>query len=406
MKWFILVIGLLYFEYSYADEWTFSNPIVVSQAKKGVFYHLDASSRRSIAVSDEIIAVAWEDNRSGMPQIYIALKKASDKKFQKAIKISDAGSAYEPCIIGLNDGRFIIGWEANKQLWLRVVSEKTPGKITRLTSNDARQVVLNVMPGNKVIAAWAERRGKAYQIHYAKLQLSKTSVNVVNPVLVDKSVEKSNDKSIDKYKAKADQAYPSLYQSSKGTVVAWEDRRFGNTQIFTAFAGPGEPFSPHRVLNDFRPSRIARFGNGTGAMRVTLDGNSSLVLATWLDKRDFEGGYDVYAAISKDGGATFGNDELVQDMFGENTPQWHNSGAVSHDKKMVSVWDDTRDEISHLWFSERLAGEWTTDAGLTENDESKETHAVLVFDSRNQLHVAYVEYLKTGTRIMYLMGHR
>lgn len=394
MRRLIFAIGLLIVQNCFANEWQFSKPIVVSQANKGVYQHLDASSRRAIAISNKMVAVTWEDNSNGVPEIYVALKSISDQSFIRSFKVSETGPAYEPCIVGLNDGRFIIAWEADKRIWFRVISETLKGNVSRVTKNDSRQVVLYVMPENNVIAAWAEKREKVYQIYYAKIKLNKASVNLTDAILVDKS------------KVKADQAYPSLYQSNKGTVVAWEDRRFGNTQIFTAFAKPGGKFSPHRVLNDFRPSRIARFGNGSGAMRVTISGNTATVLATWLDKRDFEGGYDVYAAMSEDGGETFSDDELVQDMFGENIPQWHNSGAVSHDNKMVSVWDDTRDEMSRLWFSERVEGKWTEDISLTENDEAKETHPVFAFDSKGQIHIAYIHRIKNSTRILYLMGHR
>lgn len=381
--------------FSCAEEWQFSNPIIVADSAENVFYHIDASSRRAIAVSDKMIAIVWEDNRSGTPHIYAAVKTNSAKSFQQPIKISKKGPAYEPGITALNDGRFIIGWEADDHLWLRVLTNNTLGEARKLTKNFSRQIALHASPGNKLVAVWAEKREKAYQIHFAQLEVKNQVVSAVKPVLVDNT------------KVDADQLYPSVYQSGTGTVVGWEDRRHGNTRIFTAYTSNNEQFTPHRLLNDFRPSRIPRFGQGTGAMRISMDGNGqSLVLASWLDKRDFEGGYDVYAALSEDGGKNFAKDELAQDMFGENTPQWHNTAAVSNDGKLVIAWDDTRDGLSNVYMSERINGVWSADVNLTDSDEINEAHPVICFDDKGSLHIAYIERHQAGSRIMYRQGIR
>lgn len=381
--------------YCWAEEWQFSNPVIVSDSAENVFHHIDASSRRAIAVSDKTIAIVWEDNRSGTPHIYAALKTISAKTFQQPIKISAKGPAYEPGITALNDGRFIIGWEADDHLWLRVLTNNALGEARKLTNNFSRQIALHATLANKLVAVWAEKRKKAYQIHFTKLEVKNQEVSAVKPLLVDNT------------KVDADQLYPSVYQSRSGTVVGWEDRRHGNTRIFTAYSTNDKQFTPHRLLNDFRLSRIPRFGQGTGAMRISMDGNGqSQVLASWLDKRDFEGGYDVYAALSEDGGKNFTKNELAQDMFGENTPQWHNTAAVSNDGKLVIAWDDTRDGLSNVYMSERINSVWSADMSLTETDEINETHPVICFDNKGSLHIAYIERRKAGSRIMYMQGIR
>ena len=141
-------------------------------------------------------------------------------------------------------------------------------------------------------------------------------------------------------------------------------------------------------------------------MRISLGGdNKKLVAASWLDKRDFEGGYDVYAAVSEDGGKTFGTDELVQDMFGENTPQWHNAIAVSNKGQIVVTWDDTRDGLPRIWLSERRHGNWSADTAINDPEEEiKESHPVICFDSLGRLHIAYVQQGKNLNRIIYIMG--
>lgn len=119
-----------------------------------------------------------------------------------------------------------------------------------------------------------------------------------------------------------DQQYPSIAVTTAGTTVGWEDRRYGHTRLFTSFATPGNDFGPLRQLNQLKARRSTSFGNGTGAMRVVLasDGRDRNI-ASWLDKRDFTEGYDVYSSLSVDGGVTFIGNEKVEDMLGTNLPQ-------------------------------------------------------------------------------------
>ena len=53
-----------------AAAWEFSGRIVVTRdSKPGLFHHLDSAGRKNIAVSGNRIAVVWEDNQDGSPQI-------------------------------------------------------------------------------------------------------------------------------------------------------------------------------------------------------------------------------------------------------------------------------------------------------------------------------------------------
>ena len=145
---------------SSAEEWQFTKPVIVTETKENVFHHLDASSRRAIAVSNNTIAIVWEDNRSGTPHIYVAVTKVSESVFQKPIKVSQAGPAYEPGIVALNDGRFVIGWEAENHVWLRVLKDHDLGEISALTQNRSRQIALDVTADNRLVAVWAEQINK------------------------------------------------------------------------------------------------------------------------------------------------------------------------------------------------------------------------------------------------------
>ena len=367
----------------------FSQPITVTTAKPGVFHHFESSGRTSIAVANETVGIVWEDNRSGTPQIYVAFKHKTAQTFSAPVQISPTGPAYEPAITSINNS-FIIGWEARDQIWLRTVSPAHLGKVIPLSPGVARQITFASTSQNHAIAAWSEHDAKSYHIRIAELTLKNDALMVNNNRPVDTSANRK------------EQLYPSVAITRQGTVVGWEDRRQGATRIFTAFAPTGKAFEPYQLLNDFRYSRIRKFGSGTGAMRVVLRSDQkSRVMAVWLDKRDFEQGYDVYSAYSDNGGRTFGKDQKVQDPLGDNTPQWHPAVAMSPDGKIVAAWDDTRDGTPDIWFSVHEDHQWSDDetwpgsAGV-----GSQTLPALLF-AENKLHVAWLVRHNNLSSILY-----
>ncbi len=394
MRAVAILLGYLVASAVFAADWQFQKPLVVTAASRGVFCHLDASGRKSLAVSDDTVAIVWEDNRSGSAQIYAAFKKIDADGFTPPLRISDAGPAYEPAVAALPHGRFVAGWEANGRVWSRLISPTEKGPVTALSSHPAQQLTLaRAATEGKVVAAWAQRRDKWFQIMTAGL-------TVQNGVVVPRAA-----RLVDDEPPRDHQFYPAIAESRAGVVVAWEDRRQGATRIMTAFAPPAGGFGPPRVLNDFRASRIARFGNGTGAMRVVLatDGQAN-VTAAWLDKRDFEGGYDVYAAVSEDGGKTFAADEIVQDMLGENTPQWHAAVAMSRQGNIVVAWDDSREGSKDVWFSTREES-WSDDNTFPAMEDGRsEAHPVLAYDDHGRLHAAWLELRQGASVIRYVQG--
>ncbi|MGD8925976.1 MAG: hypothetical protein PVG20_03955 [Thioalkalispiraceae bacterium] len=373
----------------------FDKPVSITSAPKGVFHHLESSGRRSLAINEGEVAIVWEDNSSGTSQVYVAFKSPTATEFTPPRVVSTAGPAYEPVIAALGD-QFVVGWEANEQLWLRSVSPHQKfGTVQAVSPHPAHQLTLvSMMDSHKVLGVWGEKKEHYYQLHFGELQFVNKQLTVQPHGLVDPSVDKT------------EQQYPSAIVSRHGTAVAWEDRRQGATRIMTTFAPTGQNFGPGKVLNNFTPARNPRLGRGTGAMRVVLAGRpDGLVVATWLDKRDFEGGYDVYAALSQDGGQHFEQDELVQDALGNNTPQWHPTVAVSDSGFIIAAWDDSRDGSPDIWYSLYQANGWSDDeiwpAG---SGEGSQTLPILVFD-HNTLHLAWLQRRNSLSSIHYIRAH-
>jgi len=378
-----------------AYAWTYPVEIPVNTLKQPHTYiHLESSGNRSLAIGKSWIAVAWEDNRSGQSQVYVAYKSGRHSRFTAAQRVSDSGPAYEPALAALADGRFVVVWEAQQHIWARIVGAHSRGKLQRLSTREAREVTISVARGGQIWLAWAAKLGRYYQIEVAKAALRGDQLHVLTEKPVDPKLPIQ------------DQQYPTLAHCLDGTTVAWEDRRYGFTRILTAFAAPGKWFGPLHKLNQARHQRGKVFGNGTGAMRVVLASNGRHELvASWLDKRDFAEGYDVYAAFSHDGGKTFGTNEKVEDAFGADHAQWHAVCAMDEQGHAVVAWDDQRNGNPDIWMSWHRSGGWSDDASPRgANGNGRQTHPALAFDGRGRLHMAFLDDTKGISVIRYLMA--
>ncbi|MEJ2360088.1 MAG: hypothetical protein P8Z75_01475 [Gammaproteobacteria bacterium] len=378
-----------------AFAWTYSAPITVNTlSKPGTFLHLESSGNRSLALGKSTIAVAWEDNRSGQPQVYVAYKSHTSKSFTAAQRVSADGPAYEPAIAALPDRGFIVAWEAKGHVWARLVSPGHRAELQRVSNALARQVTISVAPSGKIWLAWSARAGRHYQIVVTTARVKSGQLQVEAA------------RAVDPVAPRQDQQYPSLAVSADGTTVAWEDRRYGHTRIFTAFAYPGQWFSPLRQLNRVKRHRRDVIGNGTGSMRVVLASNGKhSIVASWLDKRNFAEGYDVYAAFSHDGGKTFGKNEKVQDMFGADQAQWHAVSAMDQRGHALVAWDDQRNGNPDIWMSWRDNQGWSDDespAGA--GGPGAQTHPALVFDEHGRAHIAYLDQQQGQSSIRYLVA--
>lgn len=390
-----------------ANELKFKSPKVVTQVNKGVFIHLDSSGRRNVAVSylnqktrKKIIAVTWEDNRNGKNAIYISFLKQDGKTFTTARRLSQGNSAYEPAIVGLTQGRFLVAWEQANKIIGRVVNLKTSGKAIPLSQMQAKQVSL-AANHKQVGAVWVQKPNVSsqksarqyYSVVYSSLSVKDLTLQIIKTIQVDQSNNRRA------------QLYPVLYYNQAGKVVGWEDRRLGATRMFVSFAPSGNTFSTYTWINPRKRDPQLKYGRGSGAMRMGMAGNGKLfVAAVWMDKRNWKGGYDIYAAFSHNGGKTFGKALLVQDMLGANMPQWHGTVAVNpKTNQPIAVWDDARDDTDDLWYSIYLNNAWSDDYTFTAaSGPGKQSHPSIIYDRDGVMHLIWLSRHKGLMRLHYI----
>jgi len=376
-----------------AAPWEFGEPVTVSAARPGVFHHLEAAGRRSIAVSSGAVAVVWEDNRDGTPRAYVAFRAAGKGNFVLQ-RLSGMQEAYEPVVSALPQGGFVFGWEESGHVWARTGGPAGLSSALKLSGAEAAQVVLGAGELG-VFAAWAERSGKHMAIRFTRLKPGATLD--AEPAMAVTAPQAD------------DQIYPALVVLKSAVVLAWEDRRDGHTIILHARTRDGKRFSNAQILNEQRERRSQTFGRGTGASRVALARlDAEHASAVWLDKRDFEGGYDVYAALSEPGALRFQSNERVQDEFGNNIGQWHATIAAQTGLLAVA-WDDDRDGSPDIWLSWREASGWSENFAVPgAAGAGIDTSPAMVVDEDGHLHLAWIEQQNADapTRLRYIEGRR
>jgi hypothetical protein len=380
-----------------AAEIDFGPVFAVSGAPApGVYQQLDGPARQHVAVSDDTVGVIWEDNRDGSSQAYFASMRVSGAGFGASRRVSTGRAASEPVVAALGRGRFLAAWEQDGSAWVRLVEAGTLGPPLQLAVNAAHVVLAT--RANVVYAAWSEQQGQYFRLRIARLTLAPDG---------DVTVASAGD--VERGALAGDQLYPSLALFARGGVIAWEDRRRGHTAIYYSAFDDQQKFRPPQLLNELRAQRSVNFGRGPGAARVALAVcGEACVVAVWLDKRDFLSGYDIYAALSDDGGKRFGKNEKVQDEFGSNISQWH--AAVGAGKgHVIAVWDDDRDETADIWLSWREAEGWSADIAVPgASGPAQQSSPAITLDDEGNLHLVWLHRDAEGgpTQIRYLRARR
>lgn len=382
MRWLFIIILALKLTPAIA-AWEFGEELSVSPHHGDkIFHHLDSAGRKNIAVAGDSVAVVWEDNHTGTPQVYIAVKPNGGSSFRAPQQVSMGKTAYGPVIVSRKNKQFLVAWEQDEAIWLRNVGQDGLGEPLRVSSGPARQPTLIELNSREAVVAWTAQQGPHTQILTAIVQLGRNG----KPPKVGKAFP------IDTSPLEDDQLYPSLAKTDRGVTVVWEDRRGGHTKLLYSHAKAGAWFTAPQGLNEV-VQKSAKYGRGSGVTRAaTTNFGKDNLAVTWMDKRGFRTGYDIYAAVSKDSGKSFEPNEQVQDSFGDNITQWNPAIAGNAQGDLVVVWDDDRDETSDVWLSWRTADGWSEDVAIDcAAGESHQVSPALALDEQRNLHVVWIE---------------
>lgn len=359
-----------------------AGPIDVSRAHGAkIFHQLEASGRKNISVSGDVVGVVWNDNRSGLSQTYASFKKRGEKSFSPDIKLSSGKEAIEAGIVALDAGRFLAAWEQDGQIYASIIAPGSAQKASPIGAPQSRQVAL-ARGAAGLYAAWIEQAGRFGGVAIAELLPGDADIKVKRKLAIEAAPPRN------------EQLYPTLTLSAGGLSVLWEDRRGGYTGIYMAHSADFKTFTRPKQLNEMSSGagRAAGLGRGSGAMRpalATMVGKN--IAAVWSDKRDFLSGYDVYSALSGDGGANFGANQKVQDSFGDNMAQWH-PAIAANGKKLAVTFDDERDGTADIWLAWQSGDAWSDNVAVPDaSGRGVQSYPAIALDEQGALHLVWVD---------------
>lgn len=405
MRGLALILGGLFSAGAAAAPWSFGEPLTVAdQGERAHFHHLDGSARRHVAADAGAVAVVWEDDRDGAPQVYLAERRLDADSFGAHRRVSTGEEAYEPAVAALGDGRWLVAWEQDGGAWVRTLHGDGMGEPLRLADGGARQVTLAVSPAGRIAAVWARDRSGGQLLEVVELRREGATLTALAaPVLVSP---------VDDHPY---QGHPAAaWAGDERLVVAWEDRRAGHTRIFASWRDGQGAFAPARQLNEHNapPGEEVRLGSGVMRVALAADPGTGLVRAIWLDKRNAASGYAVWGAASRDRGETFGANRIVQDEQGGTVAQWH-AGLAAAGGRFVAAWDDAREvwsdpeESGDLILSWHEGEDWSADLVVPGASGSGYQGAPAVaLDPHGGVHLLWIErdHLTAPTRLRYLHG--
>jgi len=366
-----------------SEFWVFEDRVAVSAAPAAsVYHHLDGAGRKHLAVSGQSVAVAWEDNRSGAPQVYATLKAPGRQGFPESLQVSGGSEAYEPAIASLADDRFVLAFEQDASVYASILTAQGPGAPLLLSRGEAGHASI-ASYGDSILASWRERNDGQWFVRVAELRAAEGNrlALVSSRTVEDDGLE-------------TPVLFPSVTVNAAGIGVAWEDRRAGHTRLLVSHALNLETgFDAPQALNEFFSERN-QYDQGSGVTRVSLASfGRDEIVAAWMDKRRGGSGYGIYAALGTAGGAMFGPNEKVHGEPGDEQPHYNPATAGNAAGDFVVAWDDFRRGDSDVWISVYDSNlEWSRDySPPVASGSGEQSHPAIALDEQQGLHLLWIE---------------
>jgi hypothetical protein len=180
--------------------------------------------------------------------------------------------------------------------------------------------------------------------------------------------------------------YPAVTISGAKVNVAWEDNRDGNREIYSKYSADGG-------VSWSGENRITNNSSQSTSASITSEGD--FVDLTWSDQRD--GNWEIYYKYSADGGINFGPDQRLTNASGNS---WYPS--IATDDAFIHIcWQDARDGNNEVYYKLSTDGgtTWLNDTRLTNDAGASNTPSINI--SGSALHIVWSDNRDGNTEIYY-----
>ncbi len=350
--------------------------------------------------TDGGIIIAWTDTRDGS-NIYAQRYNANGEGVGPNFVINDDdGSAYwDPSVAATMDGGFVVPWDDSRAESRNIYTQRynaygiTLGRNVQVNDDVGgnNQWEPSVAAGDSgFVICWTDSRGSGnYDIYLQRYDLD--------------GVPKESNKLVNDDEGSSSQKFPSIATTSTGFVIAWDDNRNGNVDIYAQrYADNGTPVGRNFLVND----------DGSGEYQWTarvagLLGGGFII--TWEDGRLWQ---DIYAQRYNADGQNIGANFVVnddEDSYSKNSP----SVVPTADGGFLISWDDGRNGTADIYAQRYNSAGDTVGSNFLVNDNAESGHqwgpsvAALLdggyiitwLDERNGADIYAQRYTAEGTAI-------
>ncbi len=285
-------------------------------------------------------AVCWEDRRTGQWDAYVQFYNSLGQPLGGNVKVNDdVGPADQSAVsVGANRlGEYLVTWADRRNGNSDVYAQRYSGSGTALgsnflvnddaTSTDQGAPTVAACPDGGYWVVWVDRRNGNNDLYCRRFGRDGTPQTASFRV---------NDDT-----ASSHQRVSSIGMDAIGnTVVAWEDERSGECDIYrSVFDASGQTVGPNVKLNDDGISGASQYYAAVAAGKGRF-------IATWTDNRDGE--FSIYGRFLDAVGMPVGPNFLVNsDTSGAF--QWYSYCAMDTSNRAAVVWMDGREDAYRVF---------------------------------------------------------
>ena len=370
----ILFITLLFgFQVSLLSQWEGDIRLTNNSSLSLTAYN----NAKTIGSDGSTLHTAWTDGRDGNLEIYYKRSSNSGVSWNADVRLTNSsGSSYYPAI-HVSGNTVLVTWTDNRDGNYEIYFKKSSDG-GNTWSTDTR------LTNNSSLSDYPSIDASGSTVVIAWQDNRDGNYEVYSKRSADGGNNWEADQRLSSNPSFSE--YASVTISGSKVNIAWEDNRDGNKEIYNKYSTDGGVSwsSENRLTNNSSPST---------SVSVTSEGD--FVDITWSDQRD--GNWEIYYKYSVDGGINFGTDQRLTNASGNSWyPSIVTDGAFIH-----ICWQDARDGNNEVYHKISIDGgaSWANDTRLTNDPGASNTPSINI--SGSALHIVWNDNRDGNTEIYY-----
>lgn len=247
-----------------------------------------ASTTPSIVWTGREYGIAWHDARDGNDEIYLSRVHPSGHPLGPEVRVTNAAGASRYASVAWTGEQYAVAWQddrdGNTEIYvarLDSLGSKVGSDVRITTAAGSSEQPSLVWNGSGFAVAWHDDRDGVWEIYLARMYTTGTKLGSDVRITTDDAVS----------------GYPALAWSGAEYGITWHDQRGGDWEIYlTIFDAAGNRAAPDRRITispggSYAPALIRENGVYGIAWHDERDGNVEVyfVRAGCCDDRDGDG---------------------------------------------------------------------------------------------------------------------